>query len=48
MVNWLELIEEKEDQILAEGEKAYKEAINNPHLRYIVEQVKIKPVLKLK
>lgn len=37
MVNWLELIEEKEDQILAEGEKAYKEAINNPHLRYIVE-----------
>lgn len=33
MVNWLELIEEKEDQILAEGEKAYKEAINNPHLR---------------
>lgn len=37
MVNWLELIEEKENQILAEGEKAYKEAINNPHLRYIVE-----------
>lgn len=37
MANWLELIEEKEDQILAEGEKAYKEAINNPHLRYIVE-----------
>lgn len=37
MVNWLELIEEKEDHILAEGEKAYKEAINNPHLRYIVE-----------
>ena len=37
MVNWLELIEAKEDQILAEGEKAYKEAINNPHLRYIVE-----------
>lgn len=27
MVNWLELIEEKENQILAEGEKAYKEAI---------------------
>lgn len=25
MVNWLELIEEKEDQILAEGEKAYYE-----------------------
>lgn len=25
MVNWLELIEEKEDQILAEGEKAYNE-----------------------
>ena len=37
MANWLELIEAKEDQILAEGEKAYKEAINNPHLRYIVE-----------
>lgn len=37
MANWLELIEEKEDQILTEGEKAYKEAINNPHLRYIVE-----------
>ena len=37
MVNWLELIEAKEDQILAEGEKEYKEAINNPHLRYIVE-----------
>lgn len=37
MANWLELIEEKEDHILAEGEKAYKEAINNPHLRYIVE-----------
>lgn len=37
MANWLELIEEKGDQILAEGEKAYKEAINNPHLRYIVE-----------
>lgn len=37
MANWLELIEEKEDRILAEGEKVYKEAINNPHLRYIVE-----------
>lgn len=37
MKNWLELIEAKEDQILAEGEKAYKEALNNTHLRFIVE-----------
>ena len=37
MKKWLELIEEKEDQILAEGEKAYKDAINNTNLRFIVE-----------
>lgn len=37
MKKWLELIGEKEDQILAEGEKAYKEALNNTHLRFIVE-----------
>lgn len=37
MKNWLELIEVKEDQILAEGEKAYKEALNNTNLRFIVE-----------
>lgn len=38
MVNWLELIEEKEDQILAEGEKAYSESENK--LDYFKEILK--------
>lgn len=36
-IKWLELINEKEEEILAAGEEAYKEALNNTNLQYIVE-----------
>ena len=36
-IKWLELISEKEEEILAAGEEAYKEAINNTYLQFIVE-----------
>ena len=35
--NWLELIEKKYDEIINVGEKAYKDALENQHLRFIVE-----------
>ena len=34
---WLELIEQHEKQIINAGIEAYKEALENPNLRYIVE-----------
>lgn len=34
---WLELIEQKKEEILIAGEKAYAESLNNTQLRYIVE-----------
>lgn len=37
MRNWIELIEEKREEILKAGKEAYKEAMNNTNLRYIVE-----------
>lgn len=37
MNKWLELIEQKEEQIISTGIEAYKEALENPNLRYIVE-----------
>lgn len=37
---WLELIENSEEQIIDVGIKAYEEAINNKHLRFIVEMNK--------
>lgn len=35
--NWLELIEGKEQEIIEVATKAYKEALENTHLKYIVE-----------
>lgn len=35
--NWLELIEKKYGEIINVGEKAYKDALENQHLRFIVE-----------
>lgn len=35
--NWLELIEKKYDEIINVGGKAYKDALENQHLRFIVE-----------
>lgn len=35
--DWLKLIEEKETEIIELGKQAYREAINNKHLRFIVE-----------
>lgn len=37
MNKWLELIEQHEEEIINTGIEVYKEAIENPHLRYIVE-----------
>lgn len=37
MNEWLELIERNEEQIINTGIEAYKEAIENTQLRYIVE-----------
>ena len=34
---WLELIEQNEERIINKGIEAYKEALENPNLRYIVE-----------
>lgn len=34
---WLELIEEKEEEIIDAAKKAYREALENTHLRFIVE-----------
>lgn len=34
---WLELIEKKEEEIIETGIKAYEDALNNKHLRFIVE-----------
>lgn len=37
MNKWLKLIEKKEQEIIEAGVKAYSEAMENPHLRFIVE-----------
>ena len=34
---WLELIEQNKERIINKGIEAYKEALENPNLRYIVE-----------
>lgn len=34
---WLKLIEQNEERIINKGIEAYKEALENPNLRYIVE-----------
>lgn len=35
--DWLKLINEKETEIIEIGISAYREAKENPHLRYIIE-----------
>ena len=37
MDKWLDLIGENEEKILEAGKAAYKEALEAPHLRFIVE-----------
>lgn len=34
---WLELIEQNKERIINKGIEAYKEALENPNLRYIVD-----------
>lgn len=35
--SWLELIEEKRDEIMEVGMQAFRDSVDNPHLRFIVE-----------